>query len=273
MNMVLKQIPCNTVDEILKSVFSKHESFDGPLDGILNHPFSVEEFLASQDKEDDLTDILYEKTNEGLVIFPLEGLNNSSKPYIGRIGDQTSRYHQENIKEHLLSVLARIHEQGGSDLKLELAALLHDSMKKYTAGTNKLGEICFYGHEKLSAYYAAKVFEQLGYEKEEARPYVAMIHGHMLPKTAWRHPECGEKNYADYVKQFGRKQADMITLFSRCDTGIQAGHTAFRYIDHGHETVIEKEKAVNEGKKIAHGLTDCSAGASSSRFPERVGIT
>ena len=255
MHEILGCIPCNKVDDIMESVFESGDSFGELLDAILNQPFSVEDFIDSQSKEDDLTDLIFEKTIDGRVVFPLAGENNTAVPYRGFIGDQASRYHQESIRTHLYADLVRMRELHGDDFNMELAVLLHDAMKKYTAATNKRGEVCFYGHEKVSAYFAAKVYKQLGYSKEEAKPYIAMIHGHMLPKTLWSNPKSGNSDYAKYVEEFGQKQADMVILLSRCDTGIKAGDLVFRYVDNGREVTIDEKRAELEGEKIVRELS------------------
>lgn len=252
MNEYLEKIPCDKVIQILESVYDFHERFGEPLDGILNAPFSIKTFLESQTQEDDLTKLIFQEAPNGMVYFPLAGRNNEAEPYCGHIGDQTSKYHQESIEMHLYGDMARMYQTQGYEPKMMLATLLHDAMKKYTAGTNKRGEVCFYGHEKVSAYYAAKVFEQLGYSKEEARPYITMIHGHMLPLTDWKNPQYGEENERRYEECYGAEQKAMVEAFTLCDAGVKQGEDCFRYSD-GY--VMSVEDAEKTGKAMTELLS------------------
>lgn len=254
MNEYLQALLCNTVEDVLTSVYDRHDTFAEPLNGILNERFSVEKFLQDQTREDELTDKTYSKTPEGKIIFPLAGNNNFAIPYVGEIGDQASKYHQESITSHLYGDMSRMYQLKGYDTKLMLATLLHDAMKKYTAGTNKRGEVCFYGHEKVSAYYAAKVFQQLGYSRQEAEPYVHMVHGHMLPKVDWKDQRFGEERKAKFLERYGQERADLIKTISACDAGIEAGEHSFKYREGPEVVSIDEKNAIATGKKLCSRL-------------------
>ena len=181
---IAKVLPCNTTEEILESVFDKKETFWEPIDSILNKPFSIESFLKSQEEEDALTDLIYKKENkdgEEMINFPQKIKKSNTPPHLWKIWEQTSKYHKETVPEHIAMVIAWVSEDTDNDLNMQLVALLHDAWKKYTGWTNKIWDICFFGHEKVSAYLAATIYRQLWFTKEEAEPYIRIIHDHMLP--------------------------------------------------------------------------------------------
>ncbi len=215
---ITKILPCNTTEEILESVFDKKESFWEPIDSILNKEFSIESFLESQEEEDDLTKIIYKKSDENnLIIFPQKKLKCDVPPYMWKIWEQTSRYHKETILEHIAMVIAWISRETNNDTNMQLVALLHDAWKKSTTWTNQRGEICFYGHEKVSAYLAATIYRQLWFTKEEAEPYIRIIHDHMLPFNERARDQSKKETYRTL---YGNYVTNAITILNQNDIWI-----------------------------------------------------
>lgn len=217
---IVKILPCNTTEEILESVFDKKESFWEPIDSILNKEFTIEWFLKSQTEEDALTDIIYkkeiDKDGEEMIAFPQKIKKSNIPPHLWKIWEQTSKYHKENILEHIAMVVAWIRESSNNNLHMQLVALLHDAWKKYTGWTNKIWDICFFGHEKVSAYLAAVIYRQLWFTKEEAEPYVRIIHDHMLPFERLQNPSKKEK----YRELYGDYVTDAIIMLNKNDLWI-----------------------------------------------------
>ena len=215
-----KILPCNTTEEILESVFDKKETFWEPIDSILNKKFSIESFLKSQEEEDALTDLIYKKENKDgkeMIVFPQKAKKSDTPPHLWKIWEQTSKYHKETILQHIAMVVAWISEKTNNDINMQLIALLHDAWKKYTAWTNKRWEICFYDHEKVSAYLAATIYRQLWFTKEEAEPYIRIIHDHMLPFNERSNDESKKDRYRllywDHI-------TDSITILNENDLWI-----------------------------------------------------
>lgn len=69
-------------------------------------------------------------------------IDNKDLPHI-------SKYHRENYYQHCMLVLHEMAERTTSSHML-IAAALHDIAKTRTQGLNKLGELCFYGHEEIA---------------------------------------------------------------------------------------------------------------------------
>lgn len=217
---IAKVLPCNTTEEILESVFDKKETFWEPIDSILNKPFSIESFLKSQEEEDALTNLIYKKENKDgkeMIVFPQKTKKSDTPSHLWKIWDQTSKYHKETVLEHIAMVIAWVSEETNNDLNMQLVALLHDAWKKYTTWTNKKWELCFYDHEKVSAYLAATIYRQLWFTKEEAEPYIRIIHDHMLPFNEWSNNPTKKDKYReshwDYI-------TDGITILNENDLWI-----------------------------------------------------
>jgi len=212
---IAKILPCETTEEILESVFDKKESFWEPIDSILNKEFSIESFLKSQEKEDNLTKAIYKKEGK-LIIFPQKKRKSQTPPYLWKIWEQTCKNHKETVLEHISMVMAWISKDTNNDINMQLVALLHDAWKKYTTWTNQKWELCFYNHEKVSAYLAATIYRQLWFSKEEAEPYVRIIHDHTLPFNERKDEAKKEK----YRELYGDYTTESIIMLNKNDLWI-----------------------------------------------------
>ena len=212
---IAKILPCETTEEILESVFDKKESFWEPIDSILNKEFSIESFLKSQEEEDNLTKSIYKKEWE-LIVFPQKKRKSQTPPYLWKIWEQTSKNHRETILEHISIVMAWVSKDTNNDIDMQLVALLHDAWKKYTTWTNQKWELCFYNHEKVSAYLAATIYRQLWFRKEEAEPYVRIIHDHTLPFNERKDGAKKEK----YRELYGDYTTESIIMLNKNDLWI-----------------------------------------------------
>lgn len=212
---IAKILPCETTEEILESVFDKKESFWEPIDSILNKEFTIESFLKSQEEEDNLTKAIYKKEWE-LIVFPQKKRKSQTPPYLWKIWEQTSKNHRETILEHISIVMAWVSKDTNNDIDMQLVALLHDAWKKYTTWTNQKWELCFYNHEKVSAYLVATIYRQLWFSKEEAEPYVRIIHDHTLP---FNERKDGAKK-EEYRELYGDYTTESIIMLNKNDLWI-----------------------------------------------------
>lgn len=182
------------------------------------------------DKPDPLTDALYGKPSkkDGTVLFPFSVKNPEFKEHRGRIGDQTSKWHLETLPEHVAMVAVGLTEKGLSEAEACTLAILHDIGKKYTFGTNRRGEVSFYGHEKVGAVIAAIHGRCLPWVRTswEHREIVALIYGHTLTYSLWPiHPEKKEEYFKQLVELYGGEESfasqtmQQIELFTTVDVG------------------------------------------------------
>lgn len=216
MNEIIKRLPIKTLEEVL----SADESiFPAEVREILQWK-GVEEYFRSLSEEDALTRAIYGCADEkGLVRFPA-ATEDVTLELFDKIGAQSSIYHQETVEEHIQLVFHYIHRLS-ADRNFLLMALLHDCGKKWTAGTNKRGEICFYGHDKLSALFANSYLKQMGVSDEDREWIVTGIYYHMRPKE-WERMESAaiEKNRHKFMQVHGEKLYWMLIAFAECDRGI-----------------------------------------------------
>lgn len=230
-------IPTGSVDDIMKTVWDGECALDihPVITEILERPFTVQSFLDVQIRDDALSEAIYARDDRGNNIFPVK-VGVDVPPYVGYVGEQTSRFHKENIKDHVLFVLGGLWEEGIRD-ELLLSGLLHDASKKYESGTNKRGDICFYCHEKSSALFAAYIFRQLGFGKEKAFPYVTIIYNHLLPFSWLR----GTGNEDAFRELHGDRITDDLKTLNRNDRGVEdisELYTTYKErMEHGMEAV------------------------------------
>ena len=196
-------------------LIDKKESFWEPIDSIIKKEFSIESFLKSQEEEDNLTNSIYTKEWE-LIAFPQKKRKSQTPPYLWKIWEQTSKNHRETILEHISIVMAWVSKDTNNDIDMQLVALLHDAWKKYTTWTNQKWELCFYNHEKVSAYLAATIYRQLWFSKEEAEPYVRIIHDHTLP---FNERKDGTKK-EEYRELYGDYTTESIIMLNKNDLWI-----------------------------------------------------
>lgn len=80
-------------------------------------------------------------------------------------GSQNNASHQYDLFEHILRTVDGVQS---SNLKIKIAAFLHDIGKPYVAKINeKTGQTQFIGHAKESANLANDILIKMGYSKEE----------------------------------------------------------------------------------------------------------
>lgn len=216
----IDELPLGSVEEILESV-KKHrvpkwfmECVDFDMTGN-DGTWSFQAYLDHQSVLPPVVEDMYEKDDAGLYIFPAKRKN---APLVhAHIGDQTSMYHKETVKQHLLLTCGRIWLYGNPDALEEglLYGILHDAGKKYTSGSNQRGEICFYGHEKVSALFAAIVLDRLGFIKM-IEDCVRVIYDHMKP-FVWENDEDAK---SEYINKYGLYVTHLVMEINAIDEGI-----------------------------------------------------
>ncbi len=209
---MIERMFVNSPEEAVRMAYAEG---DDEISRLIKGVDTFDDVFTFMGREDSLTDSLYEKDANGLVIFPIKGKNNSAEPFHGHIWSQNSRYHAEDTVTHVRMVVSALKQAGAQDW-IVVAGLLHDMGKKYTIGTNKSGEACFYGHEKVSACLAAFVLKKWHFPKEEAEKIVAAVFYHMQV-----HFQCGNPEAeTQFEKAHGKEFAAAVKLLAACDKGI-----------------------------------------------------
>ncbi len=187
---------------------------------------SLEEVYDFLQEPDELIKVVYGEPDEaGLYTFPLmeEPYSDRAKyPSLcrGHLGDQTSYWHHETLKEHAAIVTYNLAAAG---LRAEMAAALgvfHDAGKKYAAETNPNSEIWFADHEYLSTLLVGRWTKHWkGVPEADKQLWVATCYGHMK-YYEWTNGKAkaakSEKKFIDEVsKVFGNEAA--LKSFGLCN--------------------------------------------------------
>lgn len=293
-----KLLPVSSDKTILNNAYDSGYLANGnsPVHHVLRERFSAKSFFDQLDAPDELTNFIYGSSNDSVKLPSKKEI--PEEDCFRVLGEQTSKYHKETLKEHVLLVLGGMWEDGVRDEKALLLGLLHDASKKYDAIINKRGEIGFYNHEQNSAFFAANVFYQLGYSRQEIAPYVGAIYGHLMPFT-WNqdvvHMKKGDVpgNFVRdlYIKSHGSDAANLCDFLNHYDKGVPdrsllttkeyqdrllAGRVAIRYLDDngiwkeselGPSKISDREFTVRDSflDKLAENIEEYSDAVKKSR--------
>ena len=156
------------------------------------YDFDIEEGLKSAiiSNVDLLKNISYERIRDEFVKILLDknvklGINLLKELHILDIilpeivetydYDQNSRYHENNLYDHIINVVGYSPEV----LEIRLAALLHDLGKPRTFSIGDDGVAHYYGHELESSEIARKVLRRFKFSNEIIKNVRILIENHM----------------------------------------------------------------------------------------------
>ncbi len=225
----LKLLLPNSLNGIWEAVKEK-KRFGEPIDKVASLDFETPEKLYYfLEEHDPLTDALYTKISDTEVIFPFatSKVKDGVSEFVGRIGDQTSDHHRETICQHTAIVIENMGTAGINKSTAMWLGLFHDVGKKYTLGTNKKGQVCFYGHETVGAFFAGRWAMNMDIDERYVKQIVAVAYGHLGPHNWKENPE-KEKEFLDELteyydgnKMFARQTMGMIYILYGSDDGIK----------------------------------------------------
>ena len=219
-NFNIEELPLGSVEEIIEAVKNQRipkwfmECVEFDMTGN-DGAWSFQAYLDNQSVLPPIVEDMYQRDEARLYVFPAKRKN---APLVhAHIGDQTSMYHKETVKQHLLLTCGRLWLNGNPDELEEglLYGILHDAGKKYTLGSNQRGEVCFYGHEKVSALFAAIVFDHLGFT-DMIEDGVRVIYDHMKP-FVW---ESNKEAMSEYIDKHGLYVTHLVMEINAVDKGI-----------------------------------------------------
>jgi len=94
--------------------------------------------------------------------------------------EQPPHYHPEgDAWNHVMLMLSHLEMEKNTSSELVFAVLLHDIGKPGTIGTNDKGNICFHGHDELSAEMACAVLGRLKASNKFTDVVCSVIANHM----------------------------------------------------------------------------------------------
>ena len=153
------------------------------LDAIRKQASSIRRISAERIREELNRILTSGRAREGVEILVESGLLAEILPEVLALRGvgQPPVFHPEgDVWEHTLRMLALLPgEDGGADLRLVWAVLLHDAGKPVTRFEDANG-VHFYGHVRRGEEIAAAILQRLRFSREETETILALIRGHML---------------------------------------------------------------------------------------------
>lgn len=206
-----------------------------------NRPANLEEIYHFLDQPDALFNDIYQEreVRDSVLFYTYPFIHGAAIPddieeVVAPIGTQTSKYHHENLRDHVALVAANLVDAGLSGTLAVQLAVLHDVGKKYTAATNKVGDICYYNHEAVSALIA-KYWLRGTASQSTIKQIVTVIYAHLLPLTTWNrtvHWKTGlpcnfRQDFEHELESFYdgnqvdvKRTMELIDTLTKCDEGI-----------------------------------------------------
>lgn len=112
---------------------------------------------------------------------------------------QENKHHQLTLGEHCRKTADYIIENHG-DVRLQMAALLHDEGKILTKSKSKLnlngeddGDYHYYQHHCVGAYDSMFYTEYMGFDKDDMIYISNLIYYHMHPYMSWNQSKSAER--------------------------------------------------------------------------------
>ena len=277
MKELLSALPLDSVEDILSNVYSEEEKTSIPeLEEVIENLESPSDIFDSLTQSDSLADKIYKKDDKGEFIFPkvdekakswLEKDKNKTVEHVGNIGDLTSAYHKENLKQHTALVVKKLSKENIDSKRKGLSlltALMHDIGRKYTTQTSQqeksstderfkigdevTGQLIAPEQEKLSAYMTARYFKNLGVSKEEATPYIATIFYQNKLKTDWSKDVENKgdselpSEFEHFMKEYGDEAYNLLRSLSAADKGI----LSYKSLANAHSYLEQGEKIISQ---------------------------
>jgi len=122
--------------------------------------------------------------------------------------EQYNKHHDKDVYEHTLSVLDNIE----ADLKLRLAALLHDIEKPKCLTIDEDGEGHFKGHHIKSAEKSVEILKRLKYDNKTIEDVRVLIRYHYLKDISIK-----DKGVKRFIKNVGKERLEDIFKLNIAD--------------------------------------------------------
>lgn len=129
--------------------------------------------------------------------------------FVECLGVQQGKWHNADVYTHILRVTQVIKK----DLRLRLAALLHDIGKPKVRSVDENGHIHFYGHDEVSAEMARDILTRLKYDNDTIEEVTYIVRYHMelmhFPST--------DKGIRKLLNRHGEERLRKLVEFRRAD--------------------------------------------------------
>ena len=171
------------------------------------------EIISAERIRDELTKLLAgENVEEGLWGLVDAGLAEHFLPELPALALEVDPdHHHKDVLAHTIAVVGKA--PGGADVKVRLAALLHDIGKPATRSFEN-GRVSFHHHEVVGARMARDRLRELRFSREMVKDVQQLVYLHMRPHTfkmGWT-----DRAVRRYVRDAGHL-LDELNLLVRCD--------------------------------------------------------
>lgn len=152
--------------------------------------------------------LMMEVPSSGIYELIENGEINNIIPELSKLKgfEQHTPYHDKDVLDHTMAVLDSIKP----NLKLRMAALLHDIGKPDCFTVDEKGRGHFYGHHIKSAEDSEKILNRLGYDHEFIVDVKTLIRYHYIKEIVSGIKEKGIKRFIDAVGE--HRIDDMLEL-------------------------------------------------------------
>lgn len=156
--------------------------------------------------------LMMEVPSAGIYRLIENGEMNNIIPEVLRLKgfEQHTPYHDKDVLDHTMAVVDSIKP----DLKLRMAALLHDVGKPDCFTVDEKGRGHFYGHHIKSAEDSEKILNRLDYDREFTMDVKTLIRYHYIKEIVSGIKEKGIKRFVDAV---GEDRLDDMLELVRAD--------------------------------------------------------
>ena len=223
----------------------------------LNFSIDSKTFLAIQKERDRLkiisqeriTDefnkiLMSDKPSTGLLILDQTDLLKIFLPeFVETKGtEQREEFHHKDVFYHTLQVLDKI-SASGADLKLRLAALLHDIAKPRTKRFDEVAGWTFHGHEVIGERMVGSILKRLKYPRSIIEYVKKLVRLHLRPMVL-----VGEEVTDSAIRRLlflAGEDFDDLMILCRADITSKNPKTIKRHLNN-YKIVLKKAKIVEE---------------------------
>ncbi len=192
--------------------------------------------------------LMAKKPSLGLKLLDESGLLQVFFPEMVRLKgvEQRQGFHHKDVFYHTLEVVDNV-AQKGADLKLRLAALLHDIGKPATKRFDEKNGWTFHGHEVVGERMAARILRRFKYPNEIIQYVRKLVSLHLRP-MALVGEEVTDSAIRRLIYLAGDDLDDLMTL-CKADITSKIPQKVKRYLKN-YDYVLQRIKEVEERDRL-----------------------
>ncbi len=192
--------------------------------------------------------LMAQKPSLGLKLLDESGLLKVFFPEMVRLKgvEQRQGFHHKDVFYHTLEVVDNV-AQKGADLKLRLAALLHDIGKPATKRFDEKNGWTFHGHEVVGERMAARILRRFKYPNEVIQYVRKLVSLHLRP-MALVGEEVTDSAIRRLIYLAGDDLDDLMTL-CKADITSKIPQKVKRYLKN-YDYVLQRIKEVEERDRL-----------------------